>query len=58
MRPVLSVPVVSEAMPKGLMLELPMPTPLLKKVTIPVTHAEAVILESALRAAITRLIGR
>lgn len=28
-----------------------------KKVTIPVTHAEAVILETALRAAITRLIG-
>ncbi len=28
-----------------------------KKVTIPVTHVEAVILETALRAAITRLIG-
>lgn len=28
-----------------------------KKITIPVTHAEAVILETALRAAITRLIG-
>ena len=28
-----------------------------KKVTIPVTHAEAAILETALRAAITRLIG-
>lgn len=28
-----------------------------KKVTIPVTHSEAVILETALRAAITRLIG-
>jgi hypothetical protein len=28
-----------------------------KKVTIPITHAEAVILETALRAAITRLIG-
>ncbi|MBB5032567.1 hypothetical protein [Prosthecobacter vanneervenii] len=28
-----------------------------KKVTLPVTHAEAAILETALRAAITRLIG-
>lgn len=28
-----------------------------KKVTIPVTHAEAAILETAMRAAITRLIG-
>ena len=28
-----------------------------KKVTIPVTHAEAAILETALRAAITRLLG-
>jgi hypothetical protein len=28
-----------------------------KKVTIPVTYAEAAILETALRAAITRLIG-
>jgi len=28
-----------------------------KKVTIPVTHSEAAILETALRAAITRLIG-
>ena len=28
-----------------------------KKVTIPITHSEAAILETALRAAITRLIG-
>jgi len=32
-------------------------TKAVKKVTIPVTHAEAAILETALRAAITRLIG-